>query len=67
MHFDFCPHKAFALIDQRAGKRLDAYDIANFLRSNYIQATLNQCELMVKEYCEGGDLDFNQFCSFVLP
>lgn len=40
MNCDFCPKKAFRLLDTRDVKFVDAYDIVNFLRRNYITAEL---------------------------
>ena len=67
MHFDFCPYKAFRLIDTRNIQHLDAYDMVNFLRKNYIQARLESCEQLVSEYQSSTGLDFSNFCGFVLP
>lgn len=40
MNCDFCPEKAFKLLDSRGINSIDAYDVVNLLRRNYITVTL---------------------------
>jgi hypothetical protein len=39
-HPEFEPYKAFCLLDTRAAGKIDAYDIVDFLRKNYVSADL---------------------------
>jgi hypothetical protein len=50
MHFDFCPLKAFALVDSRKVNKIDAYDIVNFLRVNFINSELADGWALIREF-----------------
>jgi hypothetical protein len=50
MHFDFCPLKAFALVDSRKVNQIDAYDIVNFLRVNFINSELADGWALIREF-----------------
>ena len=63
-HPEFDPYKAFCLLDTRAAGKIDAYDIVDFLRKNYVSADLKDGQDIIREYDSSSDnqLDFNEFC-----
>jgi len=57
------------LADGRRVGRVDAHDLVDLLRKNYVQAQLSETEEIIKEYNSSGDgaLSFSDFCQMVLP
>ncbi len=52
MNCDFCPLKAFRLLDSRGVSAIDAYDVVNLLRRNYITVTLVDAQAIILEYAD---------------
>jgi Ca2+-binding EF-hand superfamily protein len=69
MHRDFEPQQAFNEVDQNKDGSLDSFDIVQFMRNNYNKLTLNEAEMIIKEYDADGDgtLSFEEFTMFALP
>lgn len=66
---DFEPTQAFNEVDINKDGQLDSSDIVQFMRNNYNKLTLNEAEMIIKEYDADADgiLSFDEFCMFTLP
>ena len=69
MQFDFCPLKAFALVDSRKMNQIDAYDIVNVLRLNFIISELADGLAIIREFDtkRNGYLQYSDFSKLILP
>ncbi len=69
MHYEFCPSKAFSLLDVRRIGRVDAHDLVQFLREHYVAADLEDARAIVREYDADLDLalSYHEFSQLVLP
>ena len=69
MHYDFEPLKAFDLLDSRKIGRVDAHDLLQFLRDNFVVADLQDGMDIVREFDANNDgaLCFSEFAQMCLP
>jgi hypothetical protein len=69
LNTEFDAQKAFNLIDSRSVGKIDAYDLVDFMRKNYISCDLSDAADIIREYDASNDanLQIAEFSQLVLP